>query len=482
MKPKTAMREQGRKIGDIIELNDLLELILNNVYSGIIFCDSDSRILFMNQVYADLLGTDRETAVGRHITDFFPSSRLPQVLARGRAELGERCSLKTEAPLLVNRIPITRNGVTRGVILQTIFKDFAEFKDLVAKFNLLKQEADYYKSGLSSVLSAKFTFDSIIGQSDPLRKAKAMALKYARTDAPVLILGPTGSGKELFAQAIHQASARRDGAFVCLNCGAIPRELIESELFGYESGAFTGASKQGKPGKVELAHRGTLYLDEIGDLPQDAQAALLRVLETRIVDKVGGVKALSVDFRLVAATNRDLHEMIRRGAFREDLFYRINAMTLQVPSLADRPGDIPVLIDHFLRAMGRTRVKVSGEAMAVLGRYPWPGNVRELKNVVERAVSLSEGHLLDVDLLPPELGDSRKRDVPRLRSGTGTLREQLELCEQEIIGRAFGQNRENMRQTAKQLGISRSTLYDKTRKHKLSGMSGKRNMSEESDR
>ena len=467
MSRKTAVMEQSQKIGDIIELNDLLELILNNVYSGIIFCDSDSRILFMNQVYADLLGTDRAKAVGRHITDFFPSSRLPAVLQKGRAELGERCSLKTEAPLLVNRIPIKKNGVTKGVILQTIFKDFAAFKDLVAKFNLLKQEADYYKTSLSSVLSAKFTFDSIIGQTEAIRKAKAMALKYARTDAPVLILGPTGSGKELFAQAIHQASARKDGAFVCLNCGAIPRELIESELFGYESGAFTGASKQGKPGKIELAHGGTLYLDEIGDLPQDAQAALLRVLETKVVDKVGGIKTITVDFRLVAATNRDLNDMIRRGEFREDLFYRLNTMTLTVPSLAERPGDLPLLIDHFLKAMGRATVTVSDRAMAMLQRYPWPGNIRELKNVIERAVSLSEGQVIDVDLLPPDISECRGRGAPSAQSGQGSLKEQMERCEKEIIRCAALKNRENMRQTAKDLGISRSTLYDKARKHKL---------------
>lgn len=464
---KTAVMERNGKISDIIELNDLLELILNNVYSGIIFCDSEARILFINQVYADLLGTDRVQAVGRHITDFFPSSRLPEVLEKGRAELGERCSLKTEAPLLVNRIPIKRNGVTRGVILQTIFKDFAAFKDLVAKFNLLKEEAAYYKTSLSSVLSARFTFDSIVGQTEPMKKTKALALKYAKTDAPVLILGPTGSGKELFAQAIHRASSRRDGAFVCLNCGAIPRELIESELFGYESGAFSGASKKGKPGKIELAHRGTLYLDEIGDLPPDAQAALLRVLETKIVDKVGGIKAVMVDFRLVAATNRDLREMIRRGEFRKDLYYRLNTMTLTVPSLAERSGDLPLLIEHFLKAMGRTQVTVSDGAMSLLQRYAWPGNVRELKNVIERAVSLSEGQVIDPEVLPQDFSEYRGGGLSLVPPEGGSLREQLDRCEKEIIGQAILKNRGNMRQTSKELGISRSTLYDKARRHTL---------------
>ena len=388
----------------IDEWRDLFELILNHVYSGIIFCDKDARVVFMNQVYADLLGTDRHPAVGRHITDFFPLSRIPKVLQTGWVELGSRCSLKSDTPpLLVNRIPIKRNGRTEGAIIQTIFKDYAEFKDLVASLNLLRKEVDFYKSGLGSVLSATYTFDAIIGESSQIRTVKALARKYAGTDAPVLILGPTGCGKELFAHAIHNASPRREKPFVCLNCGAIPRELIESELFGYESGAFTGASAKGKPGKIELAHGGTLYLDEIGDLPAGAQAALLRVLESKQVDKVGGVKSVQVEFRLVAATNRDLGEMIRQGRFREDLFYRLNAMTLTIPRLSERPTDIPLLARFFLRGLGREGMVFSDPAMAALQAYSWPGNIRELKNVVERAISLSEDPVIRVEHFPPEL-------------------------------------------------------------------------------
>ena len=472
MSRKTTAMEQSRKIGDIIELNDLLELILNNVYSGIIFCDGKARILFMNQVYADLLGTDRKKAIGRHITDFFPSSRLPEVLEKGQAELGERCSLKTEATLLVNRIPIKRNGVTRGVILQTIFKNYQAFTDLVSKMNLLEREVKYQKSALHSVLSARYTFDSIIGPSSAVEDVKAVCRKYAQTDAPILLLGATGTGKELFAHAVHTGSGRSAGPFVSVNCAAIPRELLESELFGYESGAFTGAARGGKTGRIELSHRGTLYLDEIAELPLNAQAKLLRVLEDKVLDKLGGVKSFRVDFRLVASTNRDLRQMIGRGEFREDLYYRLNTMTVQIPALAQRIGDIPVLVDHFLAHLEKPEVRLSQEVLKVLRDYPWPGNLRELRNVIERAVSVAEGKVIRAEHLPPEVL-RLSCDMGGLSgSSDGLLAEELARWERSLLSRVVGLNHGNMSKASKILGISRSTLYEKCRKYGLRHIPG----------
>lgn len=467
MSRKTTAMEQSLKIGDIIELNDLLELILNNVYSGIIFCDAEARILFMNQVYADLLGTDREKAIGRHITDFFPSSRLPEVLEKGQAELGERCSLKTEATLLVNRIPIKRNGVTKGVILQTIFKNYQAFTDLVSKMNLLEKEVKYQKSVLHSVLSARYTFDSIIGPSNAMEEVKVVCRKYAQTDAPILLLGATGTGKELFAHAVHTGSGRSAGPFVSVNCAAIPRELLESELFGYESGAFTGAARGGKTGRIELSHRGTLYLDEIAELPLNAQAKLLRVLEDKVLDKLGGVKPFRVDFRLVASTNRDLRQMIGRGEFREDLYYRLNTMTVQIPALAQRIGDIPVLVDHFLAHLEKPDLRLSQEALKVLRDYPWPGNLRELRNVIERAVSVAEGKVIRAEHLPPEVLRLSCDIGERSGSSDGLLAEELARWEKSLLNRTIGLNQGSMSKASKILGISRSTLYEKCRKYGL---------------
>jgi len=453
---------------DLQGLVEFFELILNNVYSGIIVCDTECRIVFMNQVYAKLLNIDRQAAVGRHIKEYFPASRLSHVIASGRSELGQKCSLRTDTPLLlVNRIPLRNRGTVVGVILQTIFRDYKAFTDLVARLNLLEKEVKFYKKGLNSVLSARYTFDAIIGESPAIKDAKRLSIKYAQTDAPVLILGATGTGKELFAHAVHNASPRHDGPFVCVNCAAIPKELLESELFGYESGAFTGASPRGKPGQIELAHRGTLYLDEIGDLPFNAQAKLLRVLESKTLDRVGSVKSVDVDFRLVAATNKNLKELISRNKFREDLYYRLNTMTVFIPPLSKRINDIPLLIEHLLNTLERPEMKVTERAMKRLQRYPWPGNVRELKNAVERAVSLTESDTIDSGQLPEEI-TRREPDAEKVFDlSDSTLAEEVVNFEKNVIAKTLALNKGNMAKTSRILGISRSTLYEKCRQHGL---------------
>jgi len=382
---------------DMGSLVEAFKHILDRVYSGIIFCDKDSRILFMNRFYASLLKADREEAVGKHIKEYFPSSRLPVVLETGQAELGKKCSLRTNLALLVNRVPVERDGETVGVVLQTTFRDFTEINDVMTRLNLLEKEVSFYKEGLDSILSATYSFESIVGGNKRLLEAKRTAEKYARTDSPVLILGATGTGKELFAHAVHRASGRKKRPFVCVNCAAIPRELLESELFGYVTGAFTGAKRGGKSGKIEMAHGGTLFLDEIGDLPLNAQAKLLRVLETKKIERVGGIKTVDVDFRLVAATNKCLREMIHRNEFREDVFYRLNTLTVEIPALSERVDDISALVHFFLKSSGNQHVEVSPSVIQMLECYSWPGNVRELKNVVMRAVSLIEGHQFEVE-------------------------------------------------------------------------------------
>ncbi|PKN65234.1 MAG: sigma-54-dependent Fis family transcriptional regulator [Deltaproteobacteria bacterium HGW-Deltaproteobacteria-15] len=478
--PKSCMKEDGLHLGpastisrnseqgllgDLEDLVEALRIVLDNVYSGIIVVDKDSKILYMNRFYSDLLKTDREEALGKHIKEFFPESRLPGILRSGEMELGQRCSLRAGIALLVNRIPIKRQGETIGVILQTIFKDYTEISELMARLNMLEKEVKYYKRGLDSMLSATFTLGDIVGSNRKILEARSVAEKYARTDAAVLITGATGTGKELFAHAVHTSSQRKKGPFVCVNCAAIPKELLESELFGYETGAFTGARQKGKPGKIELAHKGTLFLDEIGDLPMSAQSKILRVLETRKIEKLGGVRTQDVNFRLVAATNRDLRAMIGRNEFREDLYYRLNTMTIEVPSLAERADDIPALVDHFLRIAGRPAVKISEAAMDAILNYSWPGNVRELKNAIDRAMSLAEGNSIEIDHLPYEIRDYHNK----CRRGRGTsvkpLAEELACHEKELITETLRLTRGNMVRAAKLLGISRSTLYEKCKAH-----------------
>ena len=354
--PRDAFIEnaQEKEIGELKYLVTSLELILNNVYSGIIFCDRKCNIVFMNHVYAELLGVDRNEAVGKSISEFFPDSRLPFVLRSGKAELGQQCSLRGEIPFLVNRLPIKKGTETIGIILQSIFKDYASFKELVARLNLLETKIKSYKRELNSLLSARYSFDDIIGESSTIREAKMICAKYANTDAPILILGATGTGKELFAHAIHTTSKRAAAPFVCVNCAAIPKDLLESELFGYAPGAFTGAHHKGKAGKIEMAHRGTLFLDEMGDLPLNAQAKLLRVLESKTLERVGDLKPIAVDFRLIAATNKDLRAMIDRNEFREELLYRLNTMTISVPPAFRKKRGRSPPVDPFSTRHGKT--------------------------------------------------------------------------------------------------------------------------------
>ncbi|MBW1817836.1 MAG: sigma 54-interacting transcriptional regulator [Deltaproteobacteria bacterium] len=444
--------------GELNDLAELFKLTLDSVYSGTIVCDKHSRILYMNRFYADLLGVDREEAVGRHIMDFFPSSRVPSVIDSGRAELGARCTLRAAIDLVVNRIPIKADGETIGVVLQTVFRSYTEVNELMKRLNSLEKRVVQYKRGLDSMLSATYTFDSIVGESKGIVEAKQLAEKYARTDAAVLIMGATGTGKELFAHSVHLASDRRDGPFVCVNCAAIPRDLLESELFGYEAGAFTGARQKGKAGKIELADRGTLFLDEIGDIPANAQAKLLRVLESKKIERLGGVKAVSVDFRLVAATHRDLKSMIKREEFREDLFYRVNTMTVEVPDLSAREEDIPLLVEHFLDAVSERRLYVSPEALSMLERYPWPGNVRELRSAVERAVTLADGVELEPAHFPTEIQGYAHNAVSVREKGVQSLAKSISTYEKEVLSKALAATGGNMSRTARLLGISRSTL------------------------
>lgn len=452
-------------VGNVEGLVEVLQTVFDNAYSGIILCDKDSRVLYMNKFYADLLGTDKDKAVGQHIKKFFPSSRLPGVLETGRMELGRKCSLRSDLDLLVNRIPIVSNGDAVGVVLQTVFKNYSEIHDLMSRMSQLERKVNYYKRGLDSVLTATYSFDSIVGINPRLLEAKSMAAKYAETDGSVLILGATGTGKELFAHAIHTASPRKHGAFVCVNCAAIPKELIESELFGYETGAFTGASSKGKSGKIELADGGTLFLDEIGDLPLSAQAKLLRVLETKEIEKLGGLKKVRVDFRLVAATNKDLRSMIDCESFRDDLFYRLNTMCVEIPPLAERPEDIRVLTAHFLDMMDKSYLPVSENAMKLLESYSWPGNVRELKNAIQRALCLTDGCTVHMEQLPYEI---RSFDPGRRsHSPVNPLAKELADYEKNLIINALEQSRGNMSRTARMLGISRSTLYEKCRTHQI---------------
>jgi len=309
---------------------------------------------------------------------------------------------------------------------------------------------------------ARFTFEDIIGVSPAIQEAKKMAMISALGNSTVLLLGETGTGKELFAQAIHNHSERRGHPFLAINCGAIPRELLESELFGYADGAFTGARKGGRPGKFELTNGGSVLLDEIGEMPPDMQVKLLRVLQTGEVCRIGEHKSISVDVRIIAATNAHLKDKVDLGDFREDLFYRLNVFPIIIPPLRNRTEDIIPLARHILKRcihnLKKPGTKLTSTAEQVLTQYGWPGNVRELENVVERAVNVAEGRDVEPDDLGLPVTKSLRKAGPMVR---------LEEVEKQAIVKMIKEMKCNMSQASRALGISRATLYNKIKKYGL---------------
>ena len=311
----------------------------------------------------------------------------------------------------------------------------------------------------------------ILGKSGQTKQLLKMVGKIGASRGTVLITGPTGTGKELVARAIHDASPRKDRPFVALNCAALAPGTLESELFGHEKGAFTGAAAQ-RTGRFERAHTGTLFLDEVGEIDPGIQVKLLRVLQDGEFERVGGVEPIKVDVRIVAATNRDLREAIEQGRFREDFYYRLNVFSLRVPALSERPDDIPALVDHFLGRFsaeaGKKVTAINDEVMHLFMHYPWPGNVRELENVLERAVVLAEGEVVTREEVPQEmLFEQTATPSEPVKSTSGSLAESTEQLESQIIREALERFRWNKTKTAEHLGIKRTTLQYKIKKYEL---------------
>lgn len=467
---------------------DFLELILNSLTTGLYVCDNNYIVRFINQAYADYLGQPREKILGRPITDFIPDSRAPFVTSTGQPEMGNIRTLKGkngERVIVVNRLPFKHGSDTIGMLSQTLFGSREEFDAVTKRIEYLDKKVASYAKRIKSALSPRYTLQSIFGESEAVKRFRSHLLRFAATDSPVLILGATGTGKELAANAIHCESERREGPFVSLNCAAIPKELFESELFGYAPGAFSGAHKDGKVGQLELADRGTLFLDEVGDTPLPAQAKLLRVLENCTLYRVGSTQPRTVDFRLVAATNRNLKAMLASGAFREDLYYRLSPLILTVPSLHERQGDIPLLVRYLLERMGRDGVSVTESAMTAMSTYCWPGNIRELRNVLTSALSLCRNNIIDMgDLQPELLSDYGSCPVeplaPRPSAAANAAPQQtpppagvslssmLANNELRLIILTLQERNWNVAKSARILGISRSTLYEKLKKYGIS--------------
>ncbi len=445
---------------------DMLEVAIDSAYEGLIITDAEGVILKVNKAYADFLGRRVDEMVGRHATEVVENTRMHIVAKTGEPEIAHIQKINGHE-MIANRIPIFRDGKVVAVVGKVMFQDVDDLFAMIDRFKRLKNELEYYKTELSKRLGAKYSFDKIVGASQALEAVKALGRKVARSDTTVLLEGESGTGKEMFAHAIHIASGRALGPFIKVNCAAIPETLFESELFGYTEGAFTGAHKKGKKGKFALADKGTIFLDEVSELPLSMQVKLLRVLQEREVEPVGAEQPHAVDVRIVAASNKGLEELVEKSLFRSDLYYRLNVVRLQIPPLRERKEDIPVLAEHMLRQLEKeTGIPVEGlepAATEALMAHSWPGNVRELHNILEQSMHLKTGTLIT------------RRDIPKamlIDAGTLatqciplTLKSHVAQLEKELIHRTILDSTGDKCAAATRLGISKSSLYAKIQQH-----------------
>jgi PAS domain S-box-containing protein len=455
----------------------LLGTLLDTMSEATTVVDNTNVVQYWNAAAEKIYEIGREKVVGTPLETHFASEsiRLLDALAQGTSVQRVYHVPRPDRHVLINSAPIRLEGNIVGAL--SIEQDITELVRLNEELAHTTAHLHNLQQEMSRFQAADDPFFAIKGHSAAIQTAIHSARKVAQTDATVLLYGESGVGKELFAKAIHQASKRHDKPFIAINCGAIPAALFESELFGYQGGAFTGAEKKGKPGKLELAHGGTLFLDEIGELPLELQVKLLRALQERQFYRVGGTEPITVNTRIIAATNRQLEQMVAEGRFREDLYYRLNVFSLEIPPLRERREDIPELVQIFLHeysvAHDQPVPRMAPEVMQSLVEYDWPGNIRQLRNVIERLSILQEGGVIQPEHLPHSIRAKAERTFPAvpLQSSNqaplraGSAMPEHPLSERERILAALDRTYGNKKAAAELLGISRGTLYNKMRKY-----------------
>ncbi len=448
-----------------LQADPLFKIILDSLNDGVLITDENAYVKYVNPAYERIVGANGADIVGRRLQDVRQGSRLPEVLQSGRPLLGIRRSVN-EIEYIADINPIILSGRIIGAI--SIVRDITQLEELGKKLRAYSHRVTELKNKVKDIHQARFSFDDIVGESSEISKVKTMARRVAETDAPVMILGESGTGKERFAHAIHKASARAADPFVPVNCAALPDHLLLSELFGYEEGAFTGASKGGKLGLFEVANGGTLFLDEIGDMGFELQSKLLRVIESGEFLRIGGTTPIAVDVRIISATNKDLEKLMKENKFREDLYYRLNVVSLRIPPLRDHLSDVPALVDYYLailNAKAKKRVTIAPEAVALLTQYSYPGNIRELINILGFAATTCEGDEIGPDDLPI-IGKLRSLPFPQTNTLSGTVKK----SERNSIVEALayhGTTVAGKRDAAKALGISLATLYNKIKQYNI---------------
>jgi PAS domain S-box-containing protein len=436
-----------------------MRTLANCILEAVCAVDENGIVVIWNERAEKLYNIAKEEILERHITEFFPYALLETVRQTKIAQENISHMPNEKSHILISATPLFMDGAFRGVV--SIDRDYAKVMQLYADLEKAQAKLMYLEGEIKK--SSSHFGSSIIGNDANFKNRLEVANQIAATNTNVMITGESGTGKEVFARGIHELSGR-EGLFVPLNCSAIPSELFESEFFGYVSGAFTGASRKGKAGFFELANGGTIFLDEIGEMPFAAQAKLLRVLQEREVVRVGGGTPIKLDVRVISATNRNLKEMMVQDRFREDLYYRLNVVEIDLPPLRSRRQDIPLLISHFVAEFARRNSKkftaVHPEAMRILTAYSWPGNIRELMNVLENMVVTCRGKVLESDNIPAYMLERATREN-MVRQYPMDLAAATRELEREKITSALKTSKNNKSKAASLLNIPRATLYNK---------------------
>ncbi|HNR05365.1 MAG TPA: sigma 54-interacting transcriptional regulator [Bacillota bacterium] len=458
---------------DIFDVEDgeLLKIILDSINDAICVVDENCITRYWNNAAEKLYNIGKDKILGRHIKEFFPNSLLPKIIKERKSYDNIYNNPREGCYNVISASPLYMNGrLVGGISLDRDATEFIKTSELLMKaqsnLNVLEHE-------MSIINKNRYSFSQILGNNRAFRDSIRLARDISRSNINVLITGESGTGKELFARAIHMESGR-EGYFVPINCSAIPHELIESELFGYTAGAFTGALKTGKIGKIELAHNGTLFLDEIGDMPLSMQPKILRVLENGEMTRIGSEKTIKTNIRIITATNKNLSEMVEAGLFRKDLYYRLNSVVINLPPLRERKDDIPLLVNRFIEdycmEYGINILGITPEVLDSFVNHSWEGNIRELKNAVERIVVLARNSntgVIDSSFLPQSLGGIRKTISAVKQDSIYDLNTILENAEREALINVMRISGGNKAHGAKLLNIPRSTLYFKLKKHNL---------------
>jgi len=437
-----------------------------------IVTDEKARVIFLSKNYEELLNIKPDDYIGRPVQEIVENSEIPRVLKTRKEEIGHLFTLKDGLTVVCNRIPIIDKGVLYGVISSATFYDLNKVSPLNNQIEELKKENMEYKKRINELYSKQqYSINQVIGDSDKISDIKNTVVKFANSNLTFLITGETGTGKEVFASAIHNLSSRKNENFVKINCAAIPKDLLESELFGYEPGSFSGALKSGKIGKFELANHGTLLLDEIGEMPLALQSKILRVLQENELERVGGIKTIKLDVRIICSTNQKIEEQVEKGLFRRDLFYRINVVEINLPPLRERLEDIRPLSKFFIDktnvsyGLGITGLKK--EVYALFNEYKWEGNVRELQHVLERACVTAGSGPLKLEHFDFLLSRIYKKDRIKNDKLNDSLNNITAEVEKEKIIKTLIETKGNKTLAAKLLNIDRSSLYNKLKKYNI---------------